>query len=96
MDPEVIKLGQRQEQSQKKIKRKGNKWVRKLDSPGKIELPADGQRVYERAINHMNYELRYKGEYLINLPQDAKRKNLINRQFRYQDKENSLPTPFLV
>ena len=55
MDPEVIKLGQRQEQNQKKIKRKGNKWMRKIDSPGKIELPIDGQRVYERAINHMNY-----------------------------------------
>lgn len=42
------------------------------------------ERANEKIINHMKCELKANGEYLLNLPIDKKRKQLIKNQFRKQ------------
>ena len=61
VNPLVIKQGQRKEVYRgKKIARKGNKWLRNLDQDHTTELSEAGKRIYDKAINHMNHELRHK------------------------------------
>ena len=42
VDPEIMKLSKRKEYSQKKIKRKGNKWIKKLENKEDIDLGQNG------------------------------------------------------
>lgn len=68
VDSSMFRLKKQNHSTKQKVKVKASKWIKKDQEKENIGLGEEGCRVYERALNHMNYELRTSGEYLLNLP----------------------------
>lgn len=68
-----------------------NKWdkiqnVTANDKDITIEQADIQNRINDKIINHMKYELKSNGEYLLNMSIDKKRRHLIKSQFSQSKK----------